>query len=222
MQHQNRKIPIEIDLMMRVSNCPGCIQIHHYTEDDMYFIIAMDCPKNCIDLWDFININGPLKERLAQYFFIQTLDTLVNMKNLGVLHRDIKDENILVDQSTFQLKVIDFGAGTYYTDDYLTDFQGTRVYSPPEWVTSQRYIGDDATVWSLGVLLYNMVYGDIPFEEDDDIVSCRLHFPNLVTATRISDIANDLIVKCLTLDPTKRIKLEDIYEHEWLMQLTRS
>jgi serine/threonine protein kinase len=171
--------------MIRVSVCSGCIKIHNYTEDEKYFIIVMESPKNCIDLWDFISINGSLKERLAQYFIMQILDTLVNMRTLGVLHRDIKDENILIDQSTYQLKVIDFGAGTHFTDDYLTDFQGTRVYSPPEWIASQRYVGDEATVWSLGILLYNMVYGDIPFEEDDDIVSGRLDFPYHVN--RISD-----------------------------------
>lgn len=116
-------------------------------------------------------------------------------------------------------------------------FKGTRVYSPPEWILNQNYKGDKATVWSLGVLLYNMIYGDIPFTDDNDIINSNIDFNrydknnnmnsytcqnsstinvnNKTTTSNILDI-NDLIKKCLTRNQHERIVLEDILKHRWL------
>lgn len=146
----------------------------------------------------------------------------MRIKKLGVLHRDIKDENILVDLASNQIKLIDFGAGTFIDPSTpkhnFVDFHGTRVYSPPEWIRHQRYDGDRATVWSLGVLLFNMIYGDVPFEEDADIVHCRLYAKRTPSTHRVtsSAAADHLIRSCLMIDESERIRLEDILAHPWL------
>lgn len=170
------RIPLEIKLMYQVLNCSGCIKILDFVERQDHYLIFMERPEKALDLWDYINTNGPLNENLAKLFFKQILKSVLQMKASGVIHRDIKDENILVDLNTLELKLIDFGAGTFYTNEDLVDFQGTRVYSPPEWIMNQTYKGDRATVWSLGVLLYNMVYGDIPFTDDNEIVNSNIDF----------------------------------------------
>ena len=90
---------------------------------------------------------------------------------------------------------------------------GTRVYAPPEWIKNQSYEGQSATVWSLGILLYDMVFGDIPFETDEQICSVKpIPFPGIP----VSSICRDLICCCLKINPDERITLEDILNHPWI------
>ncbi|NXQ50862.1 PIM1 kinase, partial [Catharus fuscescens] len=88
---------------------------------------------------------------------------------------------------------------------------GTHVYSPPEWIACGCYYGHSATIWSLGVLLYVMVCGNLPFCKDHDIVSGQLFFGH-----QVSPACEDLIRWCLAKHPADRPELEDILCHPWV------
>lgn len=226
-----KRIPLEIALMIRVRNVKNCIKILDYLEQKNCFIIVMERHEYSKDLFDYITevsyrspTNG-LGETLAREYFKQIVESVLAIKKLGVLHRDLKDENILIDLKTNQVKLIDFGAGTFTSptkSNKYTDFCGTKVYSPPEWLINKSYNGDRAAVWSLGVLLFNMIYGDIPWEEEDDILNCRLttkknlfaHIPSRDHEIYNRDV-DDLIKACLKINELERIKLDDILNHKW-------
>lgn len=211
-------IPLEIALMQQVSEVPGVIRLIDYFDmTDSYYIVMERF--NSKDLFDFISEQGPLRENLAKQLFKQVSDIVVQCHSRGVLHRDIKDENLLIDLSTNQIKLIDFGSGTYLHDGVYNEFEGTRVYSPPEWIKHRRYQADGLTVWSLGILLYDMLCGDVPYETDEQILDAQIFwFPQL----NISAEAKHLVSMCLQRDPEKRISLNQLVNHPWLSSLSNT
>jgi len=215
--NQNNNFPSEIALMQQVKNIPGVVQILDYFDTEECYYIVME-KFNSKDLFDFITEQGPLSETIAQKMFREIVQTVIECRQSGVLHRDIKDENILVDMNTLKTKLIDFGSGCFYNNrteksKIFGEFRGTRVYSPPEWVQFGEYTADGLTVWSLGILLYDMLCGDIPYTTDREICSGKLFWHKHV---KLSQDAKDLVEKCLTMLPQNRINLDSLLSHPWL------
>merc|ERR1711936_617533 len=210
------KTPLEVALMEQVQNVVGIIKIIEFFEMPESFFIVME-KFHCQDLFDYISERGALTEDKARNIFKQLLETILMCHNNGVLHRDIKDENILIDVKTEKIKLIDFGSATYLHDGLYNDFEGTRVYAPPEWIKYRRYTADGLTAWSLGILLHDLVCGDIPFETDTQIL---MGLPDWSETTALSTALKSLIEGCLKTDPRERLTLEDITSHPWMFGAT--
>jgi len=205
-------IPLEVALMQQLQDVLGVIRLIDYFDMQDCFYIVME-RFNSKDMFDFISEQGPLPENLARNLFKQLVDTVITCHQRGIMHRDIKDENILIDLNTFKIKLIDFGSGGFIEPRIYHEFQGTRVYSPPEWIRDRCYRPEGLTVWSLGITLYDMLCGDVPFECDQEITQAKLTwFPQL----RLSTEAMDLVQACLTINPEDRISLKEIQNHPWL------
>ena len=93
----------------------------------------------------------------------------------------------------------------------LQKYDGTRVYSPPEWIASGRYQWEALTVWSLGVLLYDMVVGDVPWQDDDEILTAKMKLPR-----GLSVDCCRLLRGCLLVEEVQRLTLSQIRSHPWL------
>ena len=175
------------------------------------------------DLYDFINEReSAMDEDVAHCLFKQVLATVIECHKRGIVHRDIKDENIMFDR-TNRLKLIDFGGATYLdnaenaANGTFSSFAGTIEVAPPEWFTERAYQAESYTVWQLGVLLFSMLCGDVPFKTDEEE-----KYDNIPWTRQISDGCRSLVSSCLKKSPTERPSLNQIAEHAWIRQTVLS
>lgn len=175
---------------------------------------------------------GELKDRLeemkdfdeiyARTIFQQICSAMSYCHNRGLIHRDLKLENVLFkEKDSMVIKIVDFGiAGVCKPQEKDKTDSGTLSYMPPEVLSGKKLeAGPGIDIWALGVMLYAMVFGKMPFEgyTDDEIIeSIVKKKPSFKNDKPFSRELKDLLIKILNKDPDKRISLFDIQSHSWM------
>ncbi|KAF4109263.1 hypothetical protein G5714_010336 [Onychostoma macrolepis] len=179
------RLPLEVALMTLVNSTPACpnvLQLLEWFDRPGRYTMILECPLPCQDLESFCEENGRLDESLAKKVLLQLITALKHCESRGVLHRDVKPENLLISTESHDIKLLDFGCGDLLKDSAYKHFAGTLQYAPPEWFRQHRYHAGPATVWSVGVMLYNILCGCFPFRGALRVTyKNRLHFPRVLS-----------------------------------------
>ena len=212
-----QRIEREIKMLKDFNNI-NVIKVYEILENESYYYLIMEYCENG-ELFNHIVDLQRLSDEEASYFFYQLINGLEYIHSKGVVHRDLKPENLLLGKGNL-LKIIDFGLSNFFDGkNLLITPCGSPCYASPEMVSGNNYNGFKIDIWSTGIILYAMVCGYLPFEDEDNdilfkkILECKLDFPEDLTHNCI-----DLMNKILVTKPDKRINIDDIKKHPFYLQ----
>lgn len=211
---------------LKLLNHPNIVSLVEVMKSGKYIGIVLEYASGG-ELFDYILSHKFLKENIAKKIFGQLVSGVDYMHSKGLIHRDLKLENLLLDKHK-NVIISDFGFVNSYNkdkNDFMKTSCGSPCYAAPELVLTQSpYEAKKVDIWSLGIILYAMLAGYLPFDDDpenedgSDIVKlyhyiCKtpLTFPEY-----ISPLARDLLRKIIVPDPKKRMNIDDIRNHPWL------
>ena len=184
--------------------------------ESLVWLVLEYCPGD--ELYNYLLKHGKLPVEKVQKTFTQLVGAVCYVHQQSCVHRDLKLENILLDKHE-NVKLCDFGFTREYEGkaNYLQTFCGTICYSAPEMLKGEKYAGEKVDVWSLGVILYALLCGELPFDEDDDnatrakILSEEPNYPDHIPPDALS-----LLKALLSKRPLLRPSLPEILAHPFL------
>uniref|UniRef100_A0A8C2X1N6 PAS domain-containing serine/threonine-protein kinase n=1 Tax=Cyclopterus lumpus TaxID=8103 RepID=A0A8C2X1N6_CYCLU len=182
-------------------------------ENGSYFQMVMEKHGDGLDLFEFIDMQPRLDEPLASYIFRQLVAAVFYLRSKNILHRDIKDENIIIDKC-FHIRLIDFGSAAMMAPRKLFyNFCGTLEYCSPEVLQGNPYEGPELEMWSLGVLLYTLLFSENPFCGVGEILDAKLKPP-----FPLSPDLHGVLRGLLHPDPPQRMTLDQLLLQFWVSQ----
>ncbi|XP_018488830.1 SNF1-related protein kinase catalytic subunit alpha KIN10 [Raphanus sativus] len=208
------KVRREIKIL-RLFMHPHIIRLYEVIETptDIYLVLEY---VNSGELFDYIVEKGRLQEDEARNFFQQIISGVEYCHRNMVVHRDLKPENLLLGSKS-NVKIADFGLSNIMRDGhFLKTSCGSPNYAAPEVISGKLYAGPEVDVWSCGVILYALLCGTLPFDDEN--------IPNLfkkikggiyTLPSHLSAGARDLIPRMLVVDPMKRVTIPEIRQHHW-------
>ncbi|XP_058237112.1 serine/threonine-protein kinase SIK2-like [Hemibagrus wyckioides] len=207
----NREVKI-----MKLLKHPHIIRLYQVMETMNMLYIVTEYANNG-EMFDYLACNGHLSEEEARKKFWQILSAVEYCHRCHIVHRDLKAENLLLD-SNMNIKLADFGFGNFFVPGKpLNTWCGSPPYAAPEIFQGNEYEGPQQDIWSLGVVLYVLVCGSLPFEAaslpalKQRVIEGRFRIPYFM-----SQGCENLIRRMLVVDPAKRISLAQIKQHCWM------
>ena len=213
-QDMGDKFRTEIHIL-RIFSHGNIIRLYEVIDEVENIFCVMEFVENG-ELFDYIVSKGKLDEKTTRIMFQQIISGIEYCHFHGVVHRDLKPENILLDENN-KIKIVDFGLSAKLNDgNFLKTSCGSPNYAAPEVISGNLYGGTEVDVWSCGVILYALLCGSLPFDDENirnlfkKIKNGIYTIPNFV-----SPGARDIISKMLVVDPLKRITIQQIMQHPW-------
>ena len=209
----------EVDAFRKMRH-PNIVSMFEVQEDDDHLVIVLDFVERG-SLKERIDVMGRIEEGRARRWFSQLVRILDYLHNdVHIVHRDLKSDNILIDD-TENIKLADFGLCNFVSpqEGLLKTNCGTPTHVSPEVIKGQPY-GPQTDLWSLGVILYNMLTGTLPFLETSilgvmrKVVETEPAYPET-----IPPLAKDLIKRLLVKDPGQRLTLAEVKSHPWISEV---
>ncbi|XP_076975128.1 serine/threonine-protein kinase SIK1-like isoform X2 [Tamandua tetradactyla] len=209
------KIYREVQIMKLLSH-PHIIKLYQVMETKDMLYIVTEFAKNG-EMFDYLTSSGRLSEAEAREKFWQILSAVEYCHSRHIVHRDLKTENLLLG-SAMDIKLADFGFGNFYkSGEPLSTWCGSPPYAAPEVFEGKEYEGPQLDIWSLGVVLYVLVCGSLPFDGPNlptlrqRVLEGRFRIPFF-----LSRDCETLIRRMLVVDPARRISIAQIKQHKWM------
>uniref|UniRef100_A0A669F961 non-specific serine/threonine protein kinase n=1 Tax=Oreochromis niloticus TaxID=8128 RepID=A0A669F961_ORENI len=209
------KIYREVQIMKMLDH-PHIIKLYQVMETKNMLYLVTEYAKSG-EIFDYLAKHGRLSELEARRKFWQILSAVEYCHNRNIVHRDLKAENLLLD-GHMNIKIADFGFGNFFQPGKpLATWCGSPPYAAPEVFEGQQYEGPQLDIWSMGVVLYVLVCGALPFDGPtlpdlrQRVLEGRFRIPYFMT-----EDCEHLIRRMLVLDPSKRLSVAQIKEHKWM------
>ncbi|XP_064547239.1 serine/threonine-protein kinase par-1 [Drosophila montana] len=216
LDHTNlQKVYREVEIMKKLKH-PHIIKLYQVMETkNMIYIVSEYASQG--EIFDYIAKYGRMSESAARFKFWQIISAVEYCHKKGIVHRDLKAENLLLDFS-MNIKIADFGFSNHFKPgELLATWCGSPPYAAPEVFEGKQYTGPEIDIWSLGVVLYVLVCGALPFDGStlqslrDRVLSGRFRIPFFMSSE-----CEHLIRRMLVLEPTRRYTIEQIKRHRWM------
>lgn len=212
-EDDQRRLQREIEVLKRLCHV-NIVRLFDAFEDELHHYLVMEyCAGG--ELKNYIVKNDKLKEETAALLFKQIVSAVNYCHTAGIVHRDLKPQNIMMGKFP-NVKLMDFGFSAFIGTEPMTEYCGSPCFCSPEVLFRTEYDGVKNDIWSLGVVLYTMVTGNLPWDCTDNAVmvsqicSARYYDPN------VSLPCKDLIAGMLRLNPSDRMPLAEVLVHPWM------